>query len=134
VKKFTTLRALLRKKVEKRELVVAPGAYDALTARVFEKAGYEAIYMTGHGVGAGMLAWTDVGLTTMTEMVWTAKNICNAVCLPVIADMDTGYGNVVNAVRAVREYEQVGVAALPYSEKYAIVLDKIKSHYIKGIP
>ena len=109
MEKFKKLRAQLRERVDKKELVVAPGAYDALTARVFEKAGYDAVYMTGHGTGAGMLAWTDVGLATMTEMVWNAKNICNAVNIPVIADMDTGYGNAVNVVRAVKEYEQAGV-------------------------
>ena len=117
MEKFKILRARLREKVDKRELVIAPGAYDALTARIFEKAGYEAVYMTGHGVGAGMLAWTDVGLTTMTEMVWAARNICNAVNVPVIADMDSGYGNAVNAVRAVREYEQAGVAAFQLEDQ-----------------
>jgi 2-methylisocitrate lyase-like PEP mutase family enzyme len=117
MKKFMALRAKLRKKLEKRELVIAPGAYDALTARVFEKAGYEAVYVTGHGVGAGMLGWTDVGLTTMTEMVWAIRNICNAVNLPVIADMDTGYGNVVNVMRAVKEYEQAGVAAFQIEDQ-----------------
>ena len=66
MKRFELLRAELREKVERRKLVVAPGAYDALTARVVEKAGFEAVYMTGHGTGAGMLAWTDVGMTTMT--------------------------------------------------------------------
>ena len=111
MKKFETMRAKLKEKVEKRELVVAPGAYDALTARVVEKAGFEAVYITGHGTGAGMLAWTDVGMTTMTEMANNARNICNAVNIPVIADMDTGYGNAVNVVRAVREFEQAGVAA-----------------------
>jgi 2,3-dimethylmalate lyase len=110
MKKYERLRALLKGKVNKRDLVVAPGAYDALTARVIEKAGFEAVYMTGHGTGAGLLAWTDVGLTTMTEMVMNVRNIGNAVNVPVIADMDTGYGNGVTVVRAVREYEQAGVA------------------------
>lgn len=119
MEKFTRLRTRLREKLNRRELVVAPGAYDALTARVFEKAGYEAVYMTGHGTGAGMLAWTDVGLTTMTEMVWNLKNICNAVNVPVIADMDTGYGNVVNVIRAVREYEQAGVSAFHIEDQAA---------------
>jgi 2,3-dimethylmalate lyase len=112
MKKFERLRAKLREKVERRELVVAPGSYDALSARVIERAGFEAAYMTGHGVGAGMLAWSDVGLTTMTEMVWNARNICNAINIPLIADMDTGYGNAVNVVRAVRDFEQAGVAAV----------------------
>lgn len=119
MKRFELLRAELREKVERRKLVVAPGAYDALTARVVEKAGFEAVYMTGHGTGAGMLAWTDVGMTTMTEMVRNAKNICNAVHLPVIADMDTGYGNAINVIRAVREYEQAGVAAFHIEDQMA---------------
>src|SRR4030042_1397227 len=119
MKRFERLRAELKKKVDKRKLVVAPGAYDALTARVVEKAVFEAVYMTGHGTGAGMLAWTDVGMTTMTEMVWNAKNICNAVNIPVIADMDTGYGNAVNVVRAVREFEQAGVAAFHIEDQVA---------------
>jgi len=117
MKKFEILRAKLREKIEKRELVVAPGAYDALTARAIEKAGWEAVYMTGHGVGAGMLAWTDVGLTTMTEMVWAAKNICNAINVPLISDMDTGYGNAVNIMRSVREFEQAGVAAVQFEDQ-----------------
>jgi 2-methylisocitrate lyase-like PEP mutase family enzyme len=112
MKQFENLRAKLREKVAKRELVVAPGAYDALSARVIERAGFEAAYMTGHGTGAGMLAWSDVGLTTMTEMVWNARNICSAIRIPLIADMDTGYGNAVNVVRAVRDFEQSGVAAV----------------------
>jgi len=128
MEKFKRLRARLREKLNRRELVVAPGAYDALTARVFEKAGYEAVYMTGHGVGAGMLAWTDVGLTTMTEMVWNLKNIGNAVNVPVIADMDNGYGNAVNVIRAVREYEQAGACAF-HIEDQAIPK---KCGYMKG--
>ena len=112
MKKFERLRAKLREKVERRELLVAPGAYDALSARIIERAGFEAAYMTGHGTGAGMLAWSDVGLTTMTEMVWNVRNICNAIDIPLIADMDTGYGNAVNVVRAVREFEQAGASAV----------------------
>ena len=115
--KFRRLRAELRRKLNVGELIVAPGAYDALSARAIEKAGFDAVYMTGHGVGAGMLAWTDVGLTTMTEMVWTAKNICNAISVPLIADMDTGYGNAVNVIRAIREYEQAGVAAVQIEDQ-----------------
>jgi 2-methylisocitrate lyase-like PEP mutase family enzyme len=117
MKRFEVLRAQLKHKIDQGELVVALGAHDALSARAFEKAGYEAVYMTGHGVGAAMLAWTDVGLTTMTEMVWAAKNICNAINVPLIADMDTGYGNAVNVVRAVREFEQAGVAMVQFEDQ-----------------
>lgn len=108
--KFGRLRAKLREKLDRKEIIVAPGVHDALSARAVEKAGFETIYMSGHGTGAGMLAWTDVGLTTMTEMVWNLKHICNAINVPVISDMDTGYGNAVNVLRTVREYEQAGAA------------------------
>ncbi len=117
MKKFEALRAQLRRRIENGETIVALGAHDALSARVFEMAGYDAVYMTGHGVGASMLAWTDVGLTTMTEMVWAAKNICSAISVPLIADMDTGYGNAVNVTRAVREYEQAGVAMVQFEDQ-----------------
>ncbi len=115
--RFKLLRAQLRAKIDRHELVVAPGAYDALTARAIEKAGWEAVYLTGFGVGAGMLALPDVGLTTMTEMVWAAKNICNAINVPLISDMDTGYGNAVNIMRTVREFEQAGVTAVQFEDQ-----------------
>jgi len=117
VERFSRLRAELRARINRGELVVALGAHDALSARAFEKAGYDAVYMTGHGVGASMLAWTDVGLTTMTEMVWAARNICNAINVPLISDADTGYGNAVNMVRTVREFEQAGVAMIQVEDQ-----------------
>jgi 2,3-dimethylmalate lyase len=117
MRKFERLRANMKGKIEKRELIVAPGAYDALSARVIERAGFEAAFLTGHGVGAGLLAWSDVGLTTQTEMVWTTRNICNAVNIPLIADIDTGYGNAVNVVRAVRDMEQAGAWAVQLEDQ-----------------
>lgn len=117
MKKFERLRAQLRHKIESGEMVVALGAHDALSARVYEVAGFDAVYMTGHGVGASMLAWSDVGLTTMSEMVSTARNICNAINVPLIADMDTGYGNAVNVARTIREYEQAGVAMVQFEDQ-----------------
>jgi len=117
MERFKRLRAQLRQRIDRGELVVALGAHDALSARVFEMAGYNAVYMTGHGVGASMLAWTDVGLTTGTEMVWTARNICNAINVPLIADCDTGYGNAVNMTRTVREFEQAGVAMIQVEDQ-----------------
>lgn len=90
---------------------MAPGAYDALTAMIFEKLGFEAIYMTGYGTAAA-LGMPDAGLATMDEMIRNARYIANAVAVPVVADADTGYGNVVNVVRTVREYIQAGVAGI----------------------
>jgi 2-methylisocitrate lyase-like PEP mutase family enzyme len=90
--------------------VVAPGAYDSLSARLVEEAGFPAVYMTGFGVTASPIGRPDVGLLTMTEMVDTARRIASTVDLPVLADADTGYGNTLNVVRTVREYETAGVA------------------------
>jgi len=91
--------------------LVAPGAYDGISARAIERAGFDAVYMTGAGTAA-TLGYPDYGLATMTEMVENAGRIAAAVSVPVIADADTGYGNELNVVRTVREYERRGVAAL----------------------
>lgn len=92
--------------------IVAPGVYDALGARLVEESGFEAIYMTGFGTAASKLGRPDVGLLTMTEMVDNARGIARCCQLPVIADADTGYGNAINVVRTVQEFEQAGVAAI----------------------
>src|SRR5271166_6342532 len=92
-------------------MVVAPGAYDCITAKLIEQAGFAAVYMTGAGTAA-TLGYPDFGLVTMSEMVANARRIAGAVDLPVIADADTGYGNELNAFRTMREYETAGVAGL----------------------
>jgi 2-methylisocitrate lyase-like PEP mutase family enzyme len=98
---------------------VAPGAYDVLSARLVEAAGFPAVYMTGFGVSASLIGRPDVGLLTMTEMVDSARRICSAVEVPVIADADTGYGNALNVVRTVREYEAAGVAGIHLEDQVA---------------
>jgi 2-methylisocitrate lyase-like PEP mutase family enzyme len=94
------------------EMVLAPGCYDALGARLVEEAGFPAAYMTGFGSAASRLGSPDVGLMTLPEMVDNARRIVQAVGIPVIADADTGYGNPINVIRTVREYESAGVAAI----------------------
>jgi len=94
------------------EPILAPGAYDALTARLIEQAGFPAVYMTGFGASASLLGRPDVGLLTMSQMVDNARRIAQAVEVPVIADADTGYGNPLNVIRTVQEYELAGVAAM----------------------
>jgi 2-methylisocitrate lyase-like PEP mutase family enzyme len=94
------------------EMVLAPGCYDALGARLVEEAGFPAAYMTGFGSAAARLGRPDVGLLGMSEMVDNARRIAQAVAIPVIADADTGYGNPVNVIRTVHEYEAAGVAAI----------------------
>jgi 2-methylisocitrate lyase-like PEP mutase family enzyme len=92
-------------------MIVAPGAYDCITARMIARAGFDCVYMTGAGTAA-TLGYPDFGLVTMSEMVDNAGRIAGAVELPVIADADTGYGNELNTVRTVREYEARGVAGI----------------------
>jgi 2-methylisocitrate lyase-like PEP mutase family enzyme len=111
----TSLAALLR---QERPLL-APGCYDALSARLVEEAGFSAAYMTGFGTAASRLGRPDVGLLTMSEMVDNVHRIVEAVDIPVIADADTGYGNPINVVRTVREYERAGVAAIHIEDQVA---------------
>jgi 2-methylisocitrate lyase-like PEP mutase family enzyme len=105
-------RLSLRARIDAGEMVLAPGCYDALGARLIEAAGFPALYMTGFGTTAGRLGRPDVGLLTMAEMVDNARRLVDAVEIPVIADADTGYGNPINVIRTVREYEAAGVAAI----------------------
>jgi len=108
---MTSLEKLDR--LMKREgIIVAPGCYDALTAKLIEKSGFEALYMTGAGVSMSTLGIPDVGLTTLSEMLTRVSQISQAVSIPLIADGDTGYGNPLNVYRTVREYERAGAAAI----------------------
>lgn len=113
--------------MEKNELVVAPGAHDALTALVVEKCGFPVVYMTGYGQAASHLGRPDIGLMSMTEMVSRARNMAAVVDIPVIADADTGFGNVINVIRTVREYEAANAAAIQLEDQ---VLPKRCGHML----
>src|SRR5437763_6185702 len=103
----------LRQLLVQRDLLVAPGAYDALSARLIAQAGFPAVYMTGFGTAASVLGQPDVGLLTMSEMVSCAAALAAVVGdRPLIADADTGYGNPINVCRTVREYVGVGVVGI----------------------
>lgn len=104
----------LRRLLSRPEIIIAPGVYDSLSARIAAGAGFSAIYMTGYGTAASLLGQPDVGMLTLSEMVDNARRIVQAVGpqVAVIADADTGYGNPINVTRTVREYEQAGVAAI----------------------
>ena len=93
-------------------IIMAPGAYDCLTAKLIETAGFPAAYMTGAGTSVARLGYPDLALATMTEMLDNAAQIASIVDIPVIADADTGYGGILNVRRTVRQYERSGVAAL----------------------
>lgn len=92
--------------------LIMPGAHDAVTAKIIEHVGFDAVYMTGAGVSMAQYGFPDIGLLTLSEMVTTASFIARAVKLPVICDADTGYGNALNVIRTVQEYERSGVAGI----------------------
>lgn len=92
-------------------MVIAPGVYDGITARLVELAGFSAAYMTGAGTSLAR-GYPDLGLLTMSEMVANAAVITRTIDLPVIADADTGYGNELNVTRTVQEYERAGVGGI----------------------
>lgn len=101
------------------KIVMAPGAPDAITARLIQKAGFPAIYMTGFGATASRLGTPDIGLLSQTEMTTHARDMARVVDIPIIADADTGYGGPSNIHRTVREYLQAGVAAIHLEDQVA---------------
>jgi 2-methylisocitrate lyase-like PEP mutase family enzyme len=103
--------ARLRELLRAPAMIVAPFVYDCLQAKIAERTGFDAIYMTGFGTAAAR-GFPDLGLMTMTEMVQNVRAIAHAVKVPVICDADTGYGNPLNVWRTVREYEEAGAAGL----------------------
>ena len=102
----------LRQLLARPQILVMPCAYDALSARLIEAAGYDACFLSGAAVAASQLGMPDIGLLTMTEVVTQARRMAEAIEVPLLADADTGYGNAINTMRAVRELERAGVAGL----------------------
>jgi len=103
---------ILRNILVREETILVPGAYDALSAKILKQAGFEVIYMTGSGVTASLIGWPDVGILSMAEMVNQVRNIVNATDLPLICDADNGYGNAINVLRTVKEFERAGAAGI----------------------
>lgn len=106
-----TRPAALRALVKSGKMVVAPGAYDCITARLVDQAGFPAVYMTGAGTSASY-GYPDFGLVTMSEMVANARRLVDTIGVPLISDADTGYGNELNVYRTVQEFERAGVSAI----------------------
>lgn len=102
----------LRQLIDSPQILMCPGTYDPLMAKLIRQVGFEAMYMTGAGISHSALAMPDLGLTTMTEMVDRAARLADASELPLICDADTGFGNAINVMRTVREYERAGVAGM----------------------
>ena len=105
---MTSLRGLIKKN----GTVWAAGAFDALSARLIEEAGFDALLTSGYGISSSFLGEPDTEIYTMSENLTVTRNICNAVKIPVIADIDTGYGNPINAMRTMREFESAGASAV----------------------
>jgi 2-methylisocitrate lyase-like PEP mutase family enzyme len=104
-------RQSLKQLLQRNKLLVAPGCFDGLSARLVEAAGFESAYLSGGAVARSM-GMPDIGLVTLSETIERAAQVVATVKLPIIADADTGYGNAVNLVRTVHEFERVGVAAI----------------------
>jgi methylisocitrate lyase len=109
----------LRELLSGDEIVVLPGAFNAISARLVEAAGFPAVYISGAGVTNALTGFPDIALLTLTEMARQAKYICDAVSLPCISDADTGYGETLNVARAVREFEDAGLAGIHLEDQVA---------------
>src|SRR5580698_2287029 len=120
-----TPRQRMRALISRRGYTMVPGAYDTLTAQLVEQAGFEAVYLTGGGYSRAN-GYPDLGLLTLSENVRFIGLTVEAVGVPVIADADTGYGNAINVIRTVREYEKSGVAAFHIEDQ---VSPKKCGHY-----
>ena len=109
----------LRKLLGRKQTLVKPGAYNALSAMIIEKAGFPCCGVTGYGVSAALLGKPDVGLLTLDEIVTATRYITRAVKIPVIADADTGFGNAINVMRTVEEFIAAGAAAIHIEDQVA---------------
>jgi 2-methylisocitrate lyase-like PEP mutase family enzyme len=107
------LRALL----DRPGPVLAPGVYDCISAKVVERAGFDAAFVSGAAVTASVLGYPDVGLQTMPEILGQVRNMARAVEIPLLVDIDTGYGNALNMMRAVREFESAGAAGVFFEDQ-----------------
>jgi 2,3-dimethylmalate lyase len=112
-------RSTLRTLVARKNGLVVPGAYDGISARLVERAGFPVVYMTGYGTSASRLGLPDLGFAGLAEMADHARNMAAAVTVPLIADADTGYGNALNVRRTVQAYEAAGVAGLHIEDQVA---------------
>ncbi len=108
---------ILRKRLAEPGIIVSPGVHDGMSAQVAVEAGFSVLYMTGAGVSLGTFGTPDVGLLTLTEMADACRRVTSAVEVPIMADVDTGYGNAVNVTRTVREFIRAGAAAIQLEDQ-----------------
>lgn len=112
-RKTTVLRRLLQEE----DILLAPGCFNALSARLVEQAGFKAIYVSGASLAGNFLGYPDIGLATMSEVLENARNIVQVTRLPVVCDADTGFGNAINMTRTVREFESIGLAGIQIEDQ-----------------
>lgn len=112
-----TKRNSLRRRLEQPGLIVAPGVFDMISAKIADREGFDALYMTGYGVAASYLGLPDAGLATYTDMVGRAGAMAQGTATPLIADGDTGYGGLLNVDHTVRGYEAAGVAGIQLEDQ-----------------
>jgi methylisocitrate lyase len=108
-----------RKVLDERDVILLPGTFNALVAKLIEAKGFDAVYCTGAGISTSFLGLPDVGLITLSEMTQMVGYVCSAVNLPVISDADTGFGNAINVMRTVWEFERVGAAGIHIEDQVA---------------
>lgn len=108
---------ILRERLAEPGIVLLPGAYDCIGAKIIESQGFPAVYMTGAGTAAARTGRPDVGLITQTEMLDNARRMASSIKVPLISDCDTGYGNPLNVMRTVAEFEAAGVAAIQIEDQ-----------------
>ena len=111
------IRRSFRMRVERRDALLLPGAANALTARIIEDLGFEAVYLTGAGLANTHVGVPDLGLVSVTELAETAARISDVCRLPLVVDIDTGFGNALNVYRTVRLLERAGAAALQIEDQ-----------------
>jgi methylisocitrate lyase len=109
--------AVLRRLLQADEVVLAPGCFNPLSACLVEQAGFKLVYVSGAAIAGNFLGYPDIGLTTMSEVLENARNIVRATSLPVICDADTGFGNAINMMRTVREFESAGLAGIQIEDQ-----------------
>jgi methylisocitrate lyase len=108
-----------KKLLREKDVIAIPGTFNALVAKLIEAKGFDAVLCTGAGISTSLLGLPDIGLITLTEMTQLVGHICSAVKLPVISDADTGFGNAINVMRTVREFEKVGAAGIHIEDQVA---------------
>lgn len=120
------IRKNFRDRVFNGKATITPGAFSALSARLVEEAGFDSVYIGGAGIANNHLCWADMGLTTMTEVLWVLEGAADAVSIPIIADVDTGFGNQLNVYRTIKCFERVGVSAIHMEDQ---VMPKRCGHF-----